>query len=161
VSFIQAMENDREGNQYLTREIPNKTDLETKLGLVRESRALFGDEGGRQIWKLLGLPSPGIDSASVCAASPLDEFINEMIVPACGCEISCRTLYLVYCEWHQNKSGARLHQVGFGRALHKAGLRSRRYNGTIYLDVRVKSPAPPSMTLANPQTVGVRPRSDE
>ncbi len=138
-------------------EIPNGTDLEAKLGLVRESRALFGDEGGRRIWKLLGLPSPDLDTTSARPASPLDEFIREMIVEAEGCEISCRTLYLVYCEWHQTKSGSRLHQVGFGRALHKAGLRSRRYNGTIYLGIRVKSPAPPSKALANSQTVGAQP----
>jgi hypothetical protein len=141
--------------QYSLSRNVSSSQLEIFLLLVREARSLFGDEGGRQVWRQLGLPVPETDTIGMRQqSSPLRDFIKEMVVKDEGCEISCRTLYLAYCDWHRSKSGNLLHQVAFGRALHKAGFRSKRYNGTVYIGVRLKSPVPPSTAFANSQSVG-------
>lgn len=121
--------------------------LAENLQLVKQARLAFGRKAAQAMWNRLGLPPIEDDPPEAAAAesdgmmSYLNDFLEECTERGAGGMCQAGELFKLYSSWASANSAPYFTQVGFGKAIVRAGIRRRKSRHQYYLGIRIRHDA--------------------
>lgn len=119
-------------------------EVKEKLHLVKQARLVHGRKAAQDLWRRLDLPPVEGESTAPLAAdyegmiSYLRDFLEECTEQGGGFMVQAGELFKLYTAWARDNTAPFFTQVGFGKAIARAGIRRRKSRHQYYLGLRIR-----------------------